>query len=362
MSLQICWLPTPPEAGYHSMDRYWRDLDRVKKQAGVNDLLFSSLLTGPPTETRAASRWRRAAAKYAIYPLRSLFTKPMSIFHLLDHSHAHVLRFLGNKGKKIATVHDLAPLRDAAGLTAGQLKRFRHGVEALRRADLILTDSNFTADDVKQVLGSDAPPIRRLLLGVDNQGFSPPRLFSKDENYSVGANVLCVGSNDRRKNLQVLPDVFEIITRELGPFNFIRVGPLLEPNIRERLKRQCPQVKVTELSDLGEDELVAVYQTADLLFFPSVLEGFGFPVIEAMAAGTPVVASNASSIPEVGGGAALYFEPTDVHTAAKLIIRVLTDVDLAGELRSKGRERALQLDWKEHLSQLVGHYRALALQ
>jgi glycosyltransferase involved in cell wall biosynthesis len=75
-----------------------------------------------------------------------------------------------------------------------------------------------------------------------------------------------------------------------------------------------------------------------------------------------VVASNASSIPEVGGGAALYFEPTDVHTAAKLIIRALTDIDLVDELRSKGRERALQLDWKEHLSQLAGHYRALALQ
>jgi hypothetical protein len=60
--------------------------------------------------------------------------------------------------------------------------------------------------------------------------------------------------------------------------------------------------------------------------------------------------------------AALYFEPTDVHTAAKLIIRVLTNVDVADELRSIGRERALQLDWKEHFSQLIGHYRALAIQ
>jgi glycosyltransferase involved in cell wall biosynthesis len=344
------------------MDRYWRDLDRVKDQAEVTDLVFSSLLSGPPAETYAASRWRRAAAKYAIYPLRSFFTKPMSIFHLLDHSHAHVLPFLGNKGKKIATVHDLAPLRDAAALTAGQMKRFRDGVEALCRADLILTDSNFTAEDVKQVLGSNAPPIRRLLLGVDNQRFSSTRLFSKNTERSAGANVLCVGSNDRRKNLKVLPDVFESVMRELGPFNFIRVGPPLEANIRERLKRQCPAMNVTEFSDLAEEELVAVYQRADLLFFPSILEGFGFPVIEAMAAGTPVVASNASSIPEVGGEAALYFQPTDVHTAAKLIIRVLTDVDLAGELRSKGRERALQLDWKEHLSQLVGYYRMLALR
>jgi glycosyltransferase involved in cell wall biosynthesis len=60
--------------------------------------------------------------------------------------------------------------------------------------------------------------------------------------------------------------------------------------------------------------------------------------------------------------AALYFEPTDVHTAAKLIIRVLTNVNVADELRSSGRERALQLDWKEHFSQLIGHYRALAIQ
>ena len=343
------------------MDRYWRDLDRAKNQAQTTDH-FSSLLTGPPAETRTSSRWHRAAAKYAIYPLRALLSKPRSVFHLLDHSHAHVLRFLGKKGKKIVTVHDLAPLREPAGLSVNQLNRFRQGVEELRRSDLILTDSNFTAEDVKQVLGSDSPPIHRLLLGVDNLRFSSRRtqVLPEDKDFLAGRTVLCVGSNDRRKNLRILPDVFECVEREFGSFNFIRVGPPLESAIRDRFKKQCPKVNIQELRNLTEEQLATVYQKSDVLFFPSILEGFGFPVVEAMAAGTPVVASNASSIPEVGGEAALYFDPMDAGAAAGLLVRVLTNTDLAESLRNRGRLQALELDWEQHFSQLTGHYRRLA--
>jgi glycosyltransferase involved in cell wall biosynthesis len=241
-----------------------------------------------------------------------------------------------------------------------QVSRFRQGVEALRHSDLILTDSNFTAEDVRQVLGSGSPPIRRLLLGVDNLRFSSPQRLSKRIGLLPGPTVLCVGSNDRRKNLRILPDVFECVVSELGAFNFIRIGPPVESQIRERFKKQCPKVSIQELSSLSEEQLAAVYQKSDVLFFPSILEGFGFPVIEAMAAGTPVVASNASSIPEVGGEAALYFEPTDVGRASKLLVQVLTDADLANTLRSKGFQQALRLDWQHHFSQLINHYYQLA--
>jgi glycosyltransferase involved in cell wall biosynthesis len=141
--------------------------------------------------------------------------------------------------------------------------------------------------------------------------------------------------------------------------NFVRVGPPLESAIRDSLMKQCPKVNIQELRNLSEEQLAAVYQKSDVLFFPSILEGFGFPVVEAMAAGTPVVASNASSIPEVGGEAALYFDPTDAGAAAGLLVRVLTDTDLAERLRNKGRLQALELDWKQHFSQLTGHYRRL---
>jgi hypothetical protein len=96
------------------MDRYWRELDRVKNSLECGEFAFSSLLNGPPESTREAAHFVRAAPRYVAYPLRAVMAGPASVFHLLDHSHAHVLRSLGRKGKKIVTIHDLVPMRDSA--------------------------------------------------------------------------------------------------------------------------------------------------------------------------------------------------------------------------------------------------------
>src|SRR4051794_22655810 len=170
--LDVMWLPTPPESGGYSMDRYWRELDRVKNSVECSEFAFSSLLKGPPESTRQAGRWQRAIARYMAYSIRAFLAKPASVYHLLDHSHAHVLRFLGRKGKKIVTVHDLVPVRDSTGLSPNQVKRFRYKLNELRRADLILVDSNFTGSDLKNFLGVNCPPCEQLLLGVNNQAFS----------------------------------------------------------------------------------------------------------------------------------------------------------------------------------------------
>jgi glycosyltransferase involved in cell wall biosynthesis len=304
----------------------------------------------------------RAASRYMAYPMRAVMAKPASVFHLLDHSHAHVLRFLGQKGKKIVTVHDLFPLRDAAEVTAGQVERFRSKVKELRRADLILVNSNATGADLKDFLGVNCPPCERVAMGVDNQVFSEKRRLpmSELENLAPGPIVLCVGSNQRRKNLAILPDVFGSVLLHLDSVTFVRVGPRLESSIRSRLQAYEPRLQIVELPNLSEEKLVSIYQRADVLFFPSTLEGFGFPTIEAMAAGTPVVASNATAMPEINGDAALYFDPADTTRAAELLVRVLKDQQLAENLREKGRKQALQLDWKYHFEQLCDYYRSLA--
>lgn len=344
------------------MDRYWRELDRVKNSLERGEFALSSLLKGPPGSTREAGRWLRAAARYVAYPLRAAMAKPVSVFHLLDHSHAHVLRFLGRKGKKIVTVHDLFPARNLTGITASQVMRFRHKLNELRRADMILVNSNFTGADLKDFLGANCPPCHRVLMGVNNQAFSEERRvrIKELENLAPGPIVLCVGSNERRKNLAILPEVFQLALIHLGRLTFVRVGPPLEASIRSQLKAFAPRLQIVELSRLSEEKLISIYQRADVLFFPSLLEGFGFPTVEAMAAGTPVVASNASAIPEINGDAALYFQPTDTTRAAELLVRVLSDPQLAEQLRRKGRKQALQLDWKCHFEQLCACYRAVA--
>jgi glycosyltransferase involved in cell wall biosynthesis len=360
--LRVVWLPTPPESGCYSMDRYWRELDRLRRQIGSVEIVFSSLLSGPPPDTTVADRWSRATARYLFYPLRALFARPVDVFHVLDHSHAHVLRFLEGKGKKVVTVHDLAPLREPEQLSASQLKRFHKRMKELRRADLLLAVSNFTANEVKQFLDPDTPPIKRLLNGVDNQKFANLRCdrFSEIEKINSGHVVLCLGSNLYRKNLRILPDVIELALNHLESLTLLRVGPPLEAVIRSRLSALGPRLRLVEVTNLSEENLVAAYRRADLLFFPSTLEGFGLPVLEAMAAGTPIVASNASSIPEVGGDAALYFNPADIEAAAKVVVRVLSDGDLKADLQKRGLEQAARLDWRNHFTSLCGYYCELA--
>jgi glycosyltransferase involved in cell wall biosynthesis len=99
------------------------------------------------------------------------------------------------------------------------------------------------------------------------------------------------------------------------------------------------------LDYLEPSQLAAVYAGAELFVFPSIYEGFGFPLLEAMAYGVPAIAANSSSLPEVGADAALYFEPNDARTLASLIERVTTDATLRAQLIARGHERVASLRW-----------------
>jgi glycosyltransferase involved in cell wall biosynthesis len=96
--------------------------------------------------------------------------------------------------------------------------------------------------------------------------------------------------------------------------------------------------------------LVRLYQSSDVFFMPSLLEGFGLPILEAMAAGCPVVSSNASSLPEVAGDAALLFDPARPQDATDHLHRLAGDSQARSELRNKGRVRARSLSWERHFS------------
>lgn len=146
--MKVTLVPSPPSEGWHSMDRYWRELQcrsGIFHDEGIDLVDF---LTAPPPETSRASRWKRAAERYLVYPMQARRLRGRAILHLLDHSHADVLAHVEPTVKRIVTVHDLAPLRDSSDLSPAQLARFRKRVMNLQRADLILTDSEFTARDV----------------------------------------------------------------------------------------------------------------------------------------------------------------------------------------------------------------------
>ncbi|HLY27042.1 MAG TPA: glycosyltransferase family 1 protein, partial [Aggregatilineales bacterium] len=112
---------------------------------------------------------------------------------------------------------------------------------------------------------------------------------------------------------------------------------------------------------VADQDLPALYSAAAVLAYPSIYEGFGLPILEAFACGTPVVSSNASCLPEVAGDAALLIDPTDVAALAEALTRALTDTALRAQLTAAGLARAQQFTWQAAAQQLLAEYRALTV-
>jgi glycosyltransferase involved in cell wall biosynthesis len=350
---RVQWLPAHPSAGAVSMLRHWQELDAVFRAKPELPLEIACPLGAPPVAAPVANRFQRAWAKYAVYPVQTRLAGPADVVHILDHSFAHLLDWIPRRSFKIVTVHDLAPLDDAS-LSQRQRARFRRTLSCLNRADLLLPVSEFTATALRSFLTA-APPISVLPQGVDFAKFSHPQ-SAPELALPPEPRVLSIGSVVSRKNLGSLPDLLAPVVREIGPISLVRVGEPLPAELRARLEAVLGAERVREVGFVDETQLVAIYQACAALLFPSTLEGFGFPLLEAMAAGCPVVSSNASSLPEVGGAAALYFDPQDRAEGARQLVNALRDATLRASMIDRGRARARELSWDAHAERLAAIY------
>lgn len=348
----VTWLPAHPAMGWASMNRFWLALERQRTLAPPPDLAFSCPLTPPISEQPAAGRWAQRLVRSLIYPLIVRTKCRSDLVHILDHSFADLLRFVPASAKTVVTVHDIIPLLDPTGLSASQVERFRRRVHGLARADLILCVSEFTRQGLLKEVSIDSAKVRVLPMGVDVPISTPPPLAKK-----IGPTMLLVGSSLKRKNLDIVPAVLEILAARGCPVTVLRVGTPLPVQLADAIRQQAGPGRFVDLGLVSDADLSDAYASADMLFFPSTLEGFGLPVIEAMAHGCPVVASNSSSLPEVGGDAVLYFAPHDPQEAAEQCLRALTDKDLRTRLRLNGRERAATFTWSRHWQTACDLYR-----
>jgi glycosyltransferase involved in cell wall biosynthesis len=160
--------------------------------------------------------------------------------------------------------------------------------------------------------------------------------------------LLFVGTIEPRKNLSRLLAAFETIRAGGLSDGLVIVGKRgwLCGDFLARLEKSPARDAVLFPGYVPDEDLPAVYAGAQGLVFPSLYEGFGLPVLEAMACGTPVVTSNASSIPEVAGDAALYFDPADVEAMVEAVRRLLCDAQLQRSMRTRGLTRAADFSWK----------------
>ena len=214
---------------------------------------------------------------------------------------------------------------------------------AVRRADLVLTLSESAREDIESVFGLPRAKIRVIPLGGPALDPEP----SSKEPY-----FLFVGGTEKRKNLGAVLDAFASI----DGFELRVVGANTASPVHDSKREQSG---VRWLGHVSEEELVELYRHATALVFPSRYEGFGLPILEAMARRTPVIASNASSIPEVARGGAILVDPDDVEGLRDAMRRVGADAGLREELTRRGVEVVSGFDWDDTARDTVAAYEEL---
>jgi glycosyltransferase involved in cell wall biosynthesis len=276
----------------------------------------------------------------------------------------------------VVTVHDLANLLfdpDRSKLRI-QLRRFRLR-RGLERASRVIAVSDTTRRDVENMMGVAAQRIRRVYNAPD-PGFlecggaeaeEKRRLIM--ERYQIQYPFLLYAGNIRRhKNIPRLVEAFAVVRAELAShplyrdLHLIIIGDTLSqyPAVRQTVIRTHGEQMVRFLGFVPFETLRCFYQSAAAFVFPSRYEGFGLPPLEAMACGAPVVTSNASSLPEIVGDAAILVNPENVFDIAHGIKDALVDPALRAELIRRGREQASRYSWARTAKQVLEIYQEAA--
>ncbi|NEP01141.1 MAG: glycosyltransferase family 4 protein [Symploca sp. SIO2E9] len=248
----------------------------------------------------------------------------------------------------IVTVHDLIPLRFPQYFSSLKLY-FRYYVpEVLSRAQHILCNSTATARDISNFFHIPAAKITPLLLAHDSNHFRFLDLPSKETRQDC-PYFLYIGRHDPYKNLKRLIDAFAAIPN-CRDYQLRLVGSI-DQRYTASLKAQADHLKLSDqvkfLNYLPYEQLPKIINQAIALVFPSLWEGFGIPVLEAMACGTPVITSNLSSLPEVAGDAALLINPYKTSEITAAMQAIVTDPALRTHLRTLGLQQASQFSWEK---------------
>jgi glycosyltransferase involved in cell wall biosynthesis len=263
----------------------------------------------------------------------------------------------------IYTIHDLIPLKFPQFVidTAGRAARL-HGMIA-RKADHIITASERSRQDIIAILGV---PAERISVAYQPVPPSPSmdradaeRLVSTVYSAEPGRYALFCGAIEPKKNLARLIEAFK--TAGTGQ-QLLLVGPMgwLYKDVKEHLKRG-PNAQVRYLGYLPRRHVVALMQCAGFFAFPSIYEGFGLPVLEAMQLGTPVLTSTAGSLPEVAGDAAVKVDALDVGAMTKAIRDLASDADLRQELSLRGFRQAQKFSVDAFVRQLALAYQQVGI-
>jgi glycosyltransferase involved in cell wall biosynthesis len=235
---------------------------------------------------------------------------------------------------------------------------------AAMKADRILAISRFTKDEIGRVYGPECFAKTKVIHLDCDPAFRVPHLNTSAVRAKFGITrpyLLFVGNLEPRKNLNTLIEAFRSLKREHGlPHMLVIVGQKawMYSGIFASILREGLEGDVLLTGYVEQAELPGLYAGADAFVYPSLYEGFGIPVLEAMAAGVPVVASDRASIPEIAGGAASLFDAEKPEMLCQALLKVLRDPGTRETLIERGRRRAQDFSWRRSAEELLGELQA----
>jgi glycosyltransferase involved in cell wall biosynthesis len=288
-----------------------------------------------------------------------LFCGPYDVLHLpYDSCVAY------KRGKFIVTIHDVKPLLFRTGRTHPNSIERLLIPNRLNMIDHVVTISESSRRDISQYLGFPDDRITVVYPGVDLDRFHPISSAQTVSELTNRPYILCVGGADATKNVETLIDAFSLLPQALRvTYDLVLAGDFRRrEDIRDRVAKAGIGQQTIFPGIVSDEQLIELYHHAAVFVFPSRYEGFGLPVLEAMACGCPVICSNAASLPEVAGDAALLRDPEDVEGFAEDIERVLTDGALRQGLRERGLAQAAKFPWERTARETIAVYRRVLTQ
>lgn len=318
-----------------------------------------------------AFRWIDGVQKYHErywrYPNR-LNQLSADLFHIIDHSDGYLSPWLHKRQRpNVVTCHDLINLikpetfKGHASLPLVSMTLWKWAVKDMRQASHIIAVSSHTKQDVVEHLSICPQDITTIPNAVDSvfRCLPPDEIQAVRRQYNLSAETLCllnVGSNNSRKNISTILDVVAELVKQGVPIQFWKAGADFSAAQKQFIQSHQLDQYITYLGKPDEDVLVQLYNAADCLMAPSLYEGFGLTILEAMACGTPVITANVTAMPEVAGEAAILVNPLNVKEMVQAIHDLYTYSCKRQALARMGLDRARQFTWENTAEQVAQVY------
>ena len=316
----------------------------TSKYVPVFSKKYSNLLSQP---------WNLRYNRYIHYPKLLKKLKKFDVAHIIDHQYAHLVKYLPCR-KKIITVHDLIPEKFKAQL--GKTPYLvRYSLSHLKYFDKVIAVSNNTKDDIVKYTDCPAEKIVVLHTTVDEK-FNSIKINKKKicDKYKIpfqSKKILIVGSNfykNHETSLKILDKLKKISKKKII---LLKIGHKLKIPIKNQQKKN-----IIEIKNLPRSEIDKIYKISDVLLFPSIYEGYGLPLIEAIKSGVPIVASNIKTTKEILGNYSELFYPFEVNSYVKSILKIFENKNFFINLQKKLRERSQYFSQNEYFEKISKLY------